>query len=256
MFNATPSLLDHHRPTLGMNNGPLRYSAPQRAFPQFCLHRYRLAAPARALVMALLCLVHCLPPLIPGAFAQGPRPEPADGSTLKPGKNSATSIPRTPLEKLPLPVQEMRDAILNAAARGDIEELRTAIEWNELTPEFGLPSNSEAIEHWRKSSHDGSGREILAVLTNILSAAPAKLPIGPDLENNDVFVWPYLSEIPPKELSPSQQVELFRIAPTQEAAAMISRGKWTWYRLAIAADGTWHIFSKNAAINSAEKLKP
>lgn len=156
-----------------------------------------------------------------------------------------TSMPdRVPLADLPIPVQEMRDAILIATTSGKIEDLLTAIDWNELPPEFGFQPGQDPIEQFRKLSKDGEGREFLAILANLLSSAPTKLPIGPDHENNDVFVWPYLSELSPGKLTPGQQVELYRLMPVAEAKDVMKRDKWTWYRLAIGADGTWHIFSR------------
>lgn len=152
-------------------------------------------------------------------------------------------VARVPLAELPIPVQEMRDAILAAVARGDLEELRTAIEWNELRPDFRLDADVDPIDHWRATTR-GNGIEILAILGQILDGAPAKLPIGPDLENNSVFVWPYLSEVPPNEMTAAEQVELYKMAGAEEADRIITSGKWTWYRLAIGADGTWHTFAR------------
>ncbi|MCH9808656.1 MAG: hypothetical protein K0U74_13070 [Alphaproteobacteria bacterium] len=205
------------------------------------------------MVVALISLVYCLPPVIPSALAQSHAPALEAPQSAQGKKNTAKSIARTPLDDLPIPVQEMRDAILNAALRGDIEELRGPIEWNELRPEFAIPRDADPIAHWRKQSSDGHGRDILAILANLLASAPARLPLGADLENNDVFVWPYLSEISPGKLTPAQHVELLRIAPSAEVASMIARDKWTWYRLVIAADGTWHIFSKGSQSNLSEK---
>lgn len=249
MFLVSSAPGTQHRPWIEFYRGyqprPSRQRPPLLA--KTCGRLVRI--PQRALVVALACLVHLLPAMIPGALAQNPGSAPASRLGIESNAPPSKTVDRTPFDDLPLAVQEMRDAILNAVVRGEIEELRGPIEWNELRPEFGIPKETDAIAHWTKSSRDGHGREILAILANILAAPPAKLPIGPDLENNDVFVWPYLSEIPPKNLTPSQHVELLRIAPAEEVEAMISRGKWTWYRLAIAADGTWHIFSKSDQSN-------
>jgi hypothetical protein len=194
-----------------------------------------------ALVVMLFGLVHCLDGTTATEAADsGQVPLSSSPSRMKP-----PAVRRVALEDLPIPVQEMRDAILIAVASGDIEELRTAIEWNELPPELGMPKGTDPIEQFRKISTDGEGREILAILGDLLAEAPAQLPIGPDPENSSVFVWPYLSELPPKLLTPSQLVDLYRLMPVPEAAKLIKRDKWTWYRLAIAADGTWHIFSKS-----------
>ncbi len=218
--------------------------SPKGAVPPFrtAIAFIRLAKPLAsiigALVVTLIWLVHGLgePPSLAA------EPNLADSKTAR--TSTAPALKRSPIADLPIPVQEMRDAILIAVASGDIEELRTPIEWNELRPEFGIPRDKDPIAHWRNTSKDGAGREILAILGNLLASDPARLPIGPDLENNDVFVWPYISELPPNKLTPSQEVELFRIMPSEVAAKMRKGEQWTWYRLAIAADGTWHIFSK------------
>lgn len=151
---------------------------------------------------------------------------------------------RVPLGELPIAVQEMRDAILAGVVRGDFDELRTAIEWNELRPDFGLDANSDPIAYW-KANMAGDGIEILSILGEILQGPPAKLPIGPDLENNAVYVWPYMSEKPPAQFTPGEKVELYRMVGPEQASAIIKSGKWTWYRLAIGADGTWHTFAQH-----------
>ena len=194
-----------------------------------------------ALVLSLVCLVYCLPPvrhLLPQIAA------PALAKSPKAERSSKQQPPRVPIADLPASVLEMRDAILSAALHGDLDELRKAIEWNELPPEFGLPDGAEPIDHWRETSKDGNGRDVLAILAELLSSPAAKLPLGRDLENNDIYVWPYVSELDIENLTPAQQVELFRLVPIDDAVEMQRRGKWTWYRLAIGADGTWHVFSK------------
>jgi len=159
-------------------------------------------------------------------------------------ETAAKTITRIPINKLPLPVKEMRQAILEAVSQADIEEMRTALEWNELRPELGISRNEDAIEAWRKISHDGKGLEILAILAELLNTNPARLPIGRDFENNHVFVWPYISELDLEKLTPAQEIELYRLVPPETAKKIVKSGKWTWYRLAIGADGTWHVFAK------------
>jgi hypothetical protein len=127
---------------------------------------------------------------------------------------------------------------------GLIEDLREAIEWNELRPDFGEKAGTDPIAHLKAVSGDGAGRETLAVLGEILALAPARLAIGRDAENSAVYVWPYLAEIPLATLTPAQEVDLFRLMPPQAAKAMREKKKWTWWRLAIGADGTWHTFRK------------
>jgi hypothetical protein len=147
--------------------------------------------------------------------------------------------------KLPANVLEMREAILAAVHSGLIEELRTPIDWNELRPDMGQESGVDLVEHLKRVSGDGEGREALAVLSNILSMPPARLPMGKDPENNAVFVWPYLAERPLDKLEPGEEVDLYRLMPPETAKAMREKKKWTWWRLSIGADGTWHAFRKS-----------
>jgi hypothetical protein len=146
--------------------------------------------------------------------------------------------------KLPAPVAEMREAILAAVRVGRIEELRHAYELNELKPELGPEPVGDPVAHWRKISGDGEGLEVLAVLAEILDAGYVVLPLGRDIENNRVYVWPYFAEVPLQKLTPAQQVELLRLVPPAVAKEMLQTGRYTYWRLAIGADGTWHHFRK------------
>lgn len=148
------------------------------------------------------------------------------------------------MAKLPPNVIEMREMILEAVLSGRIEDLDHAISWNELPPEFGQAAGSDPIQHLKAASADGDGREILALIANVLALPAARLPIGKDVENNGVFVWPYLAEMPLEALTPAQEVDLLRLMPAAEAKALREGKKWTWWRLAIGADGTWHTFMR------------
>ncbi len=100
------------------------------------------------------------------------------------------------------------------------------------------------MQHLKKLSADGEGREILAALANILAMDPAKVALGRDLENTAVYVWPYLAERPLDKLTPREEVDLYRLMPAAQAKAMREAKKWTWWRLAIGADGTWYTLQK------------
>ena len=128
-------------------------------------------------------------------------------------------------EGLPAPVEDMREAILGAVRSGRIEELRHAWELNELKPDLGVASVGDPVAHWKQISGDGEGREVLAVLAQILDAGYVVLPLGPDLENNRLYVWPYFAEVPLDKLSPGQEVELLRLVPPAAAKDMRSAGQ-------------------------------
>ena len=137
----------------------------------------------------------------------------------------------------------MRDAILAAVTSGDIEELRTALDWNELKPAIADSPVPDPIAYWRQISADGQGREILAVLADILAQPHAVLAVGRDPENNRLYVWPRFAEVPWAELSSSERDALERIVPPLLRTEMARTGRYTWWRLAIGADGTWHSFA-------------
>ena len=70
------------------------------------------------------------------------------------------------------------------------------------------------------------------------------LPLGSDIENNLVFIWPGIAEADLSKLTPQQEVWLYRLVSPAEAKDMIEAKRWKWWRLAIGADGTWHTFHK------------
>ncbi|WP_171946470.1 hypothetical protein [Hyphomicrobium sp. CS1GBMeth3] len=144
---------------------------------------------------------------------------------------------------LPQSVVDMREMILAAVHAGDVGELRDAIEWNEIQPDFG-EGNDDPIAYWKRVSADGEGREVLATIANLLALPPARLAIGKDPENALVYVWPYVAELPLDKLRAAEVVDLYRVMSAEEGKAARAQKKWTGWRLAIGADGTWHTFRK------------
>lgn len=197
--------------------------------------RARIALCSFVLVVMLACVVQWLAPAS-GLVAQDNSPSAAHPSC--PATEDAST-------KLPGPVQEMREAILTAVRSGNVEDLRTALEWNELKPHVADEPVDDAIAYWKKISGDGEGREILAIIAEILECDPAVLPIGKDIENSNVFVWPALAETDLSQLEPHQEVALYRLVRPDEVKAMREARRWQWWRLAIGADGTWHSFHKS-----------
>lgn len=189
-------------------------------------------------LLTLSVLVYCFASLIP-VYAQS-------GSAASEAKKQAPPPPdiHYGTDGLPAPVREMREAILEAVRSGRIEELRYAFELNELRPELDVKPVGDPVKHWKEVSADGEGREILAVLGELLDSGYVALPLGRDVENNKVYVWPYFAELPLAHLTPAQEVELLRLVPAAAAKAMRAKGRYTHWRLAIGADGTWHSFRR------------
>ena len=147
-------------------------------------------------------------------------------------------------EGLPEHVRELREALIEAIRSGRIEDLRYAYDLNDIKPDLGNATVEDPVAHWRKISGDGEGREILDALSLILESGYVVLPLGADLENNRLYIWPYFAEVPLGKLTPAQEVELLRLVPPAAAKGMKSAGKYSHWRLAIGADGAWHSFRK------------
>lgn len=147
-------------------------------------------------------------------------------------------------DDLPSAVVELRETLLAAIEAGQIEELRHAYETSGVKPDIGAPPNADPIAHWKRTSGDTQGRDVLAALSLILDAGYVAVRRGADIENNQLFVWPYFAEMPLGRLTPRQEVELLRLVPAAAAREMKEKGKYTGWRLVIGADGTWHAFRK------------
>jgi hypothetical protein len=142
--------------------------------------------------------------------------------------------------KLPPKVQRMRLAILNAATSGDVEELRVPIEMNEIHPIFTSANVADPIAYLKSVSADGNGRQILAILYNLLTTGYA---IKNPRTKQETIVWPYHAVIPLDRLTPSQEVEIYRFLAPARVKDMAASGKYSFYRVEIGHDGVWHYFS-------------
>lgn len=139
---------------------------------------------------------------------------------------------------LPAPVQDMRVSILRAASSGNLEEMRYVLERNEIMPVLSTGEKvDEPLKHWRAVSGDGEGLEIMAVLIEILTTGYV-VEQQPDTQ---MYVWPHFAARGVSDLTPAEEVELYRLVSPKEAERMAEDG-YDHYRLGIGADGTWHFF--------------
>jgi hypothetical protein len=204
----------------------------------------RLTATRRALlVLALSTLVHGCDSS-PRADAQGKKKRNAGAADPPPQRQAAWKISRDAAD-LPGPVAEVRESILAAVHSGRIEDLKTAFEISGANPDLGAPAGIDLIAHLKSVSGDGEGREILAALGLLLDTGYAIVRAGKDIENNAVYVWPYFAETGLENLRPEQEVELYRLVAPAAAKTMREVKAWSWWRLAIGADGVWHTFTKS-----------
>jgi hypothetical protein len=139
---------------------------------------------------------------------------------------------------LPDPVKRMLTSIAGAAESGNIEAMRTVFESNELKPMVTTSFVDDPIAFWKKASADGTGRDVLAAMLNVLSSGYVRVGKGKD----EIFVWPYFAETDLAKLTPAQEVELYRIVPPELALAMKTSGKYSYYRLGVSPTGVWQYF--------------
>ena len=180
----------------------------------------------------------------PAVTAQVPAP---GGDAAK--DKTPDKVPETPREKpdvfydpglLPDPVRAMRDKILEAALSGDTEKLKIVIQTNEMPPAFSFGEDAgDPIAAMKTQSNDGEGREVMAILAEVLEAGYVHVDKGTPQE---MYVWPYFAQYPIDQLTPPQTIELFKIVTSFEYTEMKEFGAYNFYRVGIGPDGTWHFF--------------
>ena len=114
---------------------------------------------------------------------------------------------------LPDPVKRMLEQIAAAAESGEIENMRPVLESNELKPMVTTAYVEDPIAFWKKASADGTGRDVLAAMLNVMSSGFVRVGQGED----EMYVWPYFAETDLAKLTPAQEVELYRIVPPAQA---------------------------------------
>jgi hypothetical protein len=203
------------------------------------------------LVLTLLPLVHVRLPAVMvvlglTALAQDAlaKDGTARGQKKRPPEPPKSTTPKAPSADTALPraVLDMIDQIQTAVQSGRIDDLATAVDWNEMKPDLGPTFVSDPVAHWKQTSKDGDGREILKVLGKLLASKPAVRPLGRDLENNRLFIWPSFADTPISQLSPAEMNAFVDLVPADLIGPMRDRDRYGGWRLVLGADGTWHSF--------------
>jgi hypothetical protein len=158
-------------------------------------------------------------------------------AAARPAATAATVI--SDLSRLPAAVAATRERILAAARSGELEKLLAVMQVGGKLPIFSFSEDKDPIGFWRANYPDSGGIEVLSILINVLEAAFIHVDVGTPQE---VYIWPYFARLPLKSLSPQQKVELFRIVTGADYKDMIEFGAYSFYRVGIAPDGTWHFF--------------
>jgi hypothetical protein len=180
----------------------------------------------------------------PAVIAQTPAPGggAAKGETPDPGPGKPAEKPDVFYDPglLPDAVRTMRDKILEAALSGDTDKLKIVIQSNEMPPAFSFGEDAgDPIAAMKTQSNDGEGREVMAILAEVLEAGYVHVDKGTPQE---MYVWPYFAQYPIDKLTPPQTIELFKIVTSFEYTEMKEFGAYNFYRVGIGPDGTWHFF--------------
>lgn len=199
-----------------------------------------MPAPTRLLALLALLLVPSVTSLV---HVPSPVRAQAVGERGQQGRTAAMWMGQAG-EGLPRPVAEMRETILEATRSGRLEDLKPAMELNELKPVIGDGDKGDPLSALRNLSADGEGRDILAALGRILEATWVAVPLGADIENNRIYVWPRFAVAGIATLDANGKAELESIVPADQLERVRQSGSYSYWRIAIAADGTWHSFGR------------
>ncbi|MDE1997123.1 MAG: hypothetical protein KGI75_31775, partial [Rhizobiaceae bacterium] len=140
------------------------------------------------------------------------------------------------IDKAPEPVRKLRQAIVEAAASGDLERLRPLMNIGgglNQTQVTADDPDEDPIKTLHDLSGDPDGIEILSILLDIMSTGFAHVGQGtPD----EMYVWPYFAEKDIKSLTAPEKVDLMRIVTAGDFSDMLEFGGYNFYRIGITPD--------------------
>lgn len=173
----------------------------------------------------------------PDADAPGETPAEATVSPSPPAGGDTVIL--RDRSRLPDVVRATWQELVDAARSGDIDKLRPIIDAQPQPPTFAFAQVDEPIEYLKSLSGDPAGREILAILLEILETGYVHVDAGTEQE---MFLWPYFARYPLSRLTPQETVEMFTILTAGDYQDMLSYGAYIFFRVGIGADGAWHFF--------------
>lgn len=140
---------------------------------------------------------------------------------------------------MPEAVRKTWAALRDAARLGDIEALLPLIEAQPSPPTFAFDDIEKPIFYLKSLSGDQEGREILAILLEVLDSG--FVLADPDTPEA-MYLWPYFARYPLEDLTPEQMVEMFTLLTAGDYQDMLSYGAYIFFRVGISPDGAWHFF--------------
>ena len=152
------------------------------------------------------------------------------------------SEPMTDAAALPRPVAAIRQKILQACAKRDVEALRIPIDWNEVRPLFergaGRAPGEDPIERLKALSYDGRGEETIAILRAVLRQSYVQETRGP----TRTFIWPAFALKPPDDPTPDERQIMLTCVRFADLGRSDANGRLIPMRIGVGSDGTWHYF--------------
>jgi len=142
-------------------------------------------------------------------------------------------------DSLPAPVRRLREQIIDAALTGDIEKLRPVFEANGGPTAISSAESGDPIDQLRSLSGDPEGREILAILIEVLEAGYVHADVGTPEE---MYIWPYFARYPLDSLTGPQMVEMFKLLTAGDYEDMKIYDAYLFYRVGIDPKGVWRYF--------------
>ncbi len=144
------------------------------------------------------------------------------------------------LSQLPGPVRAKRDALIAAARAADMDAIKAIMDKEAMpvTVSFGGPD--DPIAYLKETSADGQGREVLAILADLLEAPFAAMDGG---DGKPVYVWPYLAASDDLgKMTPADEVVAMQLLGYEGMKNERELGAWYSWRTFIGPDGDWQAF--------------
>ncbi|WP_279477920.1 hypothetical protein [Aureimonas sp. SK2] len=186
-------------------------------------------------------------PVAPAPDAAAPAVAP--GSQEAPADEGAEQAPASELppieirygdEGLPQPVRDLRAKLMEVARTGEIEKLRPYLQTGaDPTVVSATQPEQDPITTLKEASGDGEGVELLAILLETLEAGHVRLDPGGE---NEIYVWPYFTQVDLGALTKPQLVELFELVTAGDYQRMVANGSYDFYRVGISPEGRFEFF--------------
>lgn len=141
---------------------------------------------------------------------------------------------------LPQPVRDLRAKLIEVARTGDIEKLRPYFQTGaDPTVVSATMPDQDPVTTLKEASGDGEGVELLAILLETLEAGHVRLDPGGD---NEIYVWPYFTQVDLGALTKPQLVQLFELVTAGDYQRMVANGSYDFYRVGISPEGRFEFF--------------